>query len=86
MQQRAAFNEIAALGLFAPVVHSCHPWRWRLDTARYIALARSHASHQMLPPDRREALFADLAAAITAEGGEIELQYEGHLYKARRNA
>jgi hypothetical protein len=38
-----------------------------------------------LAEEQREMLFAALAGAIAAHGGEFELAYEVHLYAAKRS-
>jgi hypothetical protein len=38
----------------------------------------------MLAPATREALLDDMANAIDGQGGEFDMDYETHLYIARR--
>ncbi|WP_407113138.1 hypothetical protein [Bradyrhizobium sp. LMG 9283] len=38
----------------------------------------------MLTPTIREELLGEISKAIDAHGGELELDYETHLYIARR--
>ena len=38
----------------------------------------------MLAPATREALLDDIAKAIAAQGGKFDVDYETHLYIARR--
>jgi hypothetical protein len=38
----------------------------------------------MLTPSTREALLGEIAEAIDGHGGEFEMDYETHLYIARR--
>jgi SAM-dependent methyltransferase len=74
-----------ASGLFGPVTHKSYPWRRSYDASGFAALMQSRSYLQVLPPPKRDALLAAFAEAIAVEGGELELQYETHLYLARRN-
>ena len=38
----------------------------------------------MLAPAMREALLDEIANAIDGQGGELDVEYETHLYVARR--
>jgi hypothetical protein len=38
----------------------------------------------MLAPAKHEELLSEITAAIDAQGGEFEMDYETHLYMARR--
>jgi SAM-dependent methyltransferase len=70
-------------GLFEPVRHSCYPWIWRHTSASYVDFLRTRSDHRMLATDQREQLLTDLARAIDAEGGRLDIGYETHLYIAR---
>ncbi|WP_315764368.1 MULTISPECIES: class I SAM-dependent methyltransferase [unclassified Bradyrhizobium] len=70
-------------GLFQPVAHRSYPWVWRHTTASYLAFLQTRSDHRMLAAEQREHLLADLAQAIDAEGGRLDIDYETHLYMSR---
>ena len=67
-----------------PTEH-CYRWSRSHTSQSYIDLLRTLSSYRLLPGDRREALLAELAGAIAAQGSTFELKYETHLYLARRS-
>ena len=71
---------------FSAVKHHCYPWSRQHTGATYTNLLRSLSSHQMLPAETREALLGKIEAAVAKLDGALELQYESHLYCARRAA
>ena len=76
--------EIAASGLYgAPHVAEL-PWTERYPTARYLELLSTYSEHAVLPAATRDALFADLAAAIDRRGGTIEIPYVTLVFIAHR--
>jgi SAM-dependent methyltransferase len=72
--------------LFAAVTHKSYPWKWSYTGSSFVNLLRTQSLYQLLAEPQREALFAALAAAIAAHGGEFELAYEAHLYTAKRSS
>jgi SAM-dependent methyltransferase len=70
--------------LFGPVEHHCYRWKWQHTTLSYINLLRTWSDVRMLTPSTREALLGEMAEAIDGHGGEFEMDYETHLYIARR--
>jgi SAM-dependent methyltransferase len=70
-------------GLFEPVVHKSYAWSWKLTSAGYVAFAETRSDHQLLAPEIRDPLLANVKAAIDALGGRFEWRYETHLYMAR---
>jgi SAM-dependent methyltransferase len=70
-------------GLFQPVEHSCYEWVWRHTSASYVDFLRTRSDHRMLADEQRERLLADLAQAIDADGGRLDIGYQTHLYMAR---
>jgi hypothetical protein len=50
----------------------------------YTDLRRTYSRYQLTPPERREPLLAEIAAAVERLGGSIRQDYEAHLYWARR--
>lgn len=71
-------------GLFGPVKHQCYPWQWQHTASSYIDFLRTRSDVRMLAPSVRDALLCDFAEAIEGQGGEFEVDYETHLYMARR--
>jgi len=77
---KALFN---ASGLFGPVVHRGYSWTWRYTTASFLDNQRTISEFQMMAPDLREAFLADIGAAIDANGGAFDVDFETHLYMAK---
>ncbi|MDR3510539.1 MAG: class I SAM-dependent methyltransferase [Caulobacteraceae bacterium] len=74
-----------ASGLFGPVAHRGYGWRWRVNAETFGKYLRTDSSYRALAEAPRMALFDALAAAVAAaEGGEVSLGWETHLYAARR--
>jgi SAM-dependent methyltransferase len=71
-------------GLFGPVEHRCYPWKWQHTTSSYINFLRTRSDIRMLTPAMREGLLGELAKAIDDLGGEFDVDYQTHLYIARR--
>jgi SAM-dependent methyltransferase len=67
--------EIDASGCFDPVDVARFPWTETYPTARYLELLATYSDHAVLPPARREPLFAAIAAALDRRGGVIEIPY-----------
>jgi SAM-dependent methyltransferase len=70
--------------LFGPVVHRCYPWTWPHTTASYVNLLRTRSDVRMLPPSTRDGLLAEISESVEAHGGQFDMDYETHLYHARR--
>ncbi|MFS8044701.1 class I SAM-dependent methyltransferase [Rhizobium sp. BR 314] len=68
----------------APTEH-CYRWSRSHTAQGYTDLLRTLSSYRLLPEGRKEALLAELADAIAAQGDVFELHYETHLYLARRS-
>jgi SAM-dependent methyltransferase len=71
-------------GLFAPVVHRCYPWRWPHTTASYVNFLQTRSDVRMLTPSTRDGLLAEISESVEAHGGQFDVDYETHLYLARR--
>lgn len=71
-------------GLFGPVEHRCYPWKWQYTTASYLNFLRTRSDVRMLAPATRDALLGELAKAIDDWGADFDVDYETHLYIARR--
>jgi SAM-dependent methyltransferase len=74
----------AASGRFEPATHQAFPWTWRKTLAEHLDFLRSRSDHQMLPAGDLESLLADLAVALADQPPELAIEYESHLYWARR--
>jgi len=66
------------------VDHRCYPWKWRHTTSSYANFLGTRSEIRMLTPTIRDGLINDLSKAIDRHGGEFEMDYETHLYMARR--
>jgi SAM-dependent methyltransferase len=75
------FNES---GLFEPVQHRCYPWKWQHTTSSYADFLRTRSDHRMMKPAKRDELLGEVIEAIDREGGRFDMDYETHLYVARR--
>ena len=73
-------------GLFEPVEHTCYRWKWPHTTSSYLAFLRTRSDHRMMEPAKRDEVLGEIADAIDGEGGRFEMDYETHLYIARRAA
>ncbi|MCP3380684.1 MULTISPECIES: class I SAM-dependent methyltransferase [unclassified Bradyrhizobium] len=71
-------------GLFGAVEHRCYPWKWQHTTSSYANFLGTRSEFRMLTPTIREELRNDISKAIDRHGGEFEVDYETHLYMARR--
>jgi len=71
-------------GVFGPVEHKSYPWKRLYTTSSYTDFLRTRSDHSMLEPSKREGLLSDIAEAITRHGGRLTVDYEAHLYIARR--
>jgi ubiquinone/menaquinone biosynthesis C-methylase UbiE len=71
-------------GMFGPVTHKSYPWKWRHTKSSYTDFLRTRSEHRMLHPAKREEMLDELAKAIDDGGGRLTVDYETHLYIARR--
>jgi len=71
-------------GLFGPVEHRCYLWQWLHTTSSYTDFLRTRSDLRMLPAAKRDELLGDLAKATEGPEGEFAVDYETHLYMARR--
>lgn len=78
-------EKIRATGLFEWVEARSYPWSVTYTSAEYTRLLNTYSNHLMLEPQRREALYRDIAALIDQRyGGHIERPYLSVLYLARK--
>jgi ubiquinone/menaquinone biosynthesis C-methylase UbiE len=71
-------------GLFQPVEHRRYPWKWRHTTSSYTDYLRTRSDHRMLEPAKRDEVLGEIAKAINGYGAQLDVDYETHLYIARR--
>jgi SAM-dependent methyltransferase len=79
---RALFDESA---LFGPVAWRRHPWSQLYSAPEYLDLMRTQSDHRLLPEAQSESLLSAIRAAIDQHGGRFEVNYDAHLYLARRD-
>jgi SAM-dependent methyltransferase len=70
--------------LFGPVQHQCYPWKLQHTTSSYTNFLRTRSDVRMLAPATREELLGEIAKAVDGQGGSFDVDYETHLYIARR--
>lgn len=70
--------------MFGPVEHRCYPWMWRHTTSSYANFLGTRSDIRMLTPTVRDELIHDISEAIDRHGGGFDVDYETHLYIARR--
>jgi ubiquinone/menaquinone biosynthesis C-methylase UbiE len=70
--------------LFGPVEHKCYPWKKQYMTSSYTDYLRTRSDYQLMESVKREQVLAEFAKAIDAHGGAFDMDYETHLYIARR--
>jgi len=66
------------------VEHKSYPWTWLRTTSSYTNFLRTRSDHRMLDSSKREELLGDIAEAIAGHGDRLTVNYETHLYMARR--
>ncbi|MGJ4998068.1 class I SAM-dependent methyltransferase [Bradyrhizobium sp. HKCCYLS3077] len=71
-------------GLFGTVEHRFYRWKLLHTTLSYANLLRTRSDIRMIAQAAREELLGDISQAIDRYGGELEVDYETHLYIARR--
>ena len=70
--------------LFGPVEHKCYPWKWQHTTSSYTNFLSTRSDLRMLAPATRKDLLGEIEKAIDGQGGGFDVDYETHLYIARR--
>jgi hypothetical protein len=70
--------------LFEPVEHRRYFWKWRHTASSYADFLRTKSDHRMMEPAKRDALLGEIGQAINRHGGRFDVDYETHLYIARR--
>jgi SAM-dependent methyltransferase len=77
-------GQFDASGRFGPAQHRAYDWSWTADAETFGQYLRTDSSYHGIPEAQRFELFDALAAAVDANGGEIPLPWQTHLYAARR--
>jgi hypothetical protein len=77
-------DDIDRSGLFGSVFMRKYLWTDAYDTARYLGMLSSHATHETLPPATLAALLDGVGEAITRAGGTITIDFVTRLYVAAR--
>lgn len=78
--------ELRASPAFSDVRALSFHWTARYTTEQYVALLRTYSNHALLPEQTREALLAEVARAIDASGGSLEVEYTTGLFLAKTGA
>ena len=71
-------------GLFGLVEHKCYPWKWQHTASSYTNFLSTRSDIRMLLPATRKDLLEEIEKAINGHGGGFDIDYETHLYIARR--
>lgn len=74
----------AQSGRFEAALHRQYSWNWKHTASSFTDVARTRSDHQMMDAGTREALLAEIAEAIAAQGDTFDWPYETHLYMAPR--
>jgi SAM-dependent methyltransferase len=77
-------SEIEASGLFGPVTRRSYRWSCEYTVEDYLELLRTQSDHRMLPAEQREYLLRGVADVIEAACGVLRMDYDTHLWFARR--
>lgn len=77
---------IEASGLFGPVVHQAYPWRWQHTAESYTAFLATRSDHQLMDPAVRNAVLSEVGDFITKELGAFAMEWEAHVYSARKSS
>jgi SAM-dependent methyltransferase len=73
-------------GLFDPVEHRRYLWKWSHTASSYADFLRTRSDHRIMEPAKLDELLREIAQAINDHGGQFDVDYETHLYIARRPA
>lgn len=70
--------------VFGPAEHKSYPWKCPHTASSYTDFLRTRSDHRMLDSSKREGLLGDISKAIIDHGDRLTVDYEAHLYIARR--
>lgn len=79
-------DEILGTGMFGEVAEQTFPRKDEFTPSTFVNLLATQSNHRMLPPARREALFAEVRALIGRHGGTVQVPHATWLVTARRQA
>jgi SAM-dependent methyltransferase len=71
-------------GLFGAVEHREYSWKWRHTASSYTDFLRTKSEHRLMDAVKREEMFREIAETIDDHGGALSVDYQTHLYIARR--
>ncbi|MBV8662602.1 MAG: class I SAM-dependent methyltransferase [Hyphomicrobiales bacterium] len=71
-------------GYFAAAAHKSYPWKASHTAQSYTDLMSTWSDFQLLDRETQNGLRAAIAQAIKAHGEPFDLEYETHLYMAKR--
>jgi SAM-dependent methyltransferase len=71
-------------GAFERVERRSYPWERRYTRDEWLDQLPTHSDHRTMPPERLEALTAEVGAVIDRFGGELAVHYETVLVTALR--
>lgn len=77
-------GEMAVSGLFGPVNRRSYPGQREYSAGEYVELLQTQSDHRMLPAEQREHLLQGVTDVIEAAGGGLRMDYDTHLYFAKR--
>ena len=66
------------------MIEAAYPFHRDYDADLYLDLLSTQSDHRLLEPEALEALLADIRATLGRHGGTIRVDYETHLFLARR--
>jgi SAM-dependent methyltransferase len=81
--EREWHEQIDAATGFEDAETRSYEWVWSYSADLYLELLGTMSTYLVLEPQRRESLFAEIAAAIERCGGTLDLTYESVLCLAR---
>jgi ubiquinone/menaquinone biosynthesis C-methylase UbiE len=71
-------------GQFGRAEHKSYAWKWRHTTSSYTDFLRTRSDHRILESAKREEVISEITKVIADHGGRLTVDYETHLYIARR--
>jgi SAM-dependent methyltransferase len=84
--QRSRADSLDAGAGFSTVKVRSYPWEARYTREQWLDFLATHSDHARLEPKRREALFAEVGAAIDGLGGTLPFHFQTVLILATRAA
>ena len=75
---------VEASPLFETVQHKAYAWRWPQTAQSYVDYQLTLSEFRLMSEETREAFLSEVASAIEAHGGRFDMEFETHLYLAKR--